>query len=104
MVDTNIDPDKLYWYTSSMYMVEFRLPGQAIIDCHHSGQCDNEVEYWIQKLDLSDIDPDHLAGELGEYGSWDRDELSDHDANLARIVWLAAADLQEAIAQGEYND
>lgn len=103
-VSREIDPDKMYWYASSMYMIEFELPGQCILDCFHPGQCDNEVAYWIPKLDLSGIDPDHLAGELGEYGAWDRDELSDHDANLARIVWIAAADLQETIAQGEYNE
>lgn len=44
------------------------------------------------------------ASELAEYGAWDQDELSDHDANLARLVWSAANDLSETITQGEYND
>jgi len=99
-----IDPSRLYCYTSSMYCVQMQLPGECIIDCSHAGQCDQDVAYWIGKLDLSDLDPEKIKLELREYGAWDRDELSDHDANLARIVWLAAADLQETIAQGEYND
>lgn len=99
-----VDPDKLYWYTSSMYMIEFQLPGQCILDCSHAGQCDQDVEYWIGKLDLSHIDPAKLVLELAEYGAWDQDELSDHDENLARLVWIATNDLSEAITQGEYND
>lgn len=99
-----VDTEKLYWFTSSMGRVEFQLPGQCVIDCYHSGQCDQDVEYWIGKLDLSSIDPACLAHELGEYGAWEEEDLQDHDLNLARIVWLAAGDLQEAIAQGEYID
>lgn len=99
-----VDTDKLYWFTSSHGSIEFRLPGQCILDCSHAGQCDQDVEYWIGKLDLSHIDPAKLALELAEYGAWDQGELSDHDANLARLVWNAANDLSEEIKQGEYND
>lgn len=101
-VGREIDPDKSYWYCSSMYMIEFELPGQCILDCYHQGDCENEVDYWIPKLEL-DIDRDHLIGELIEYGAWDLDELQDHDQNIARIVWLAAGDLQETINAGEYT-
>jgi len=101
--DPEIDPDKLYWFTSSSGMVEFQLPGQCVIDCSHSGQCDDDISHWLAKLDL-DLDPDKLASELREYGAWDQDELSNHDDNLARILWSAACDLSETITQGEYND
>lgn len=95
-----VDTDKLYWFTSSSGSIEFRLPGQCILDCSHAGQCDQDVEYWIGKLDLSHVDPAKLALELAEYGAWDQGELSDHDANLARLVWCAANDLSETINHG----
>jgi len=100
-MDTMIDPDMLYWFTSSMGRVGFQLPGQCVIDCMHSGDCQPEVDYWIPKLDLQ-IDPQALISELSEYGAWDLDELQDHDQNIARIVWIAAGDLQEEIESGEY--
>lgn len=99
-----VNPDKLYWFTSSSGSVEFQLPGQCIIDCSHSGQCDDDVEYWLTQLDLSEIDPACLASELGEYGAWDEEELQDHDLNLARIVWIAAGDISEQVCGGEYHD
>lgn len=98
-----INPEKDYWYTSSMAYVEFQLPGQCVMDCYHQGDCQPEVDYWKDKLHL-DIDPASLAQELSEYGSWDLEELQDHDQNVARIIWLASGDLQECINAGEYND
>lgn len=44
---------------------------------------------------LAKIDPDTLREELREYGAWDGDELADHDANLMRLVWVAACDVAE---------
>jgi len=102
--DPVIDPDKLYWYTSSMYCVEMQLPGQCIIDCSHAGQCAQDVEFWIGKLDLSDLDPEKIRLELSGCGAWDRDELSSDPDNLARFLWSACNDLIEAITQGEYEN
>lgn len=98
-----VDTDKLYWFTSSSGSVEFQLPGQCVIDCYHSGACDRDVYCWVDKLDL-EIDPAALISALMEYGAWEDRDLEDHDENVARIVWIAAGDLQETITQGEYND
>ena len=35
---------------------------------------------------------DHLRG----YGTWDEDELSNHDDNIQRAVWLIGCDLFES--------
>jgi len=32
---------------------------------------------------------------LTQYGAWDEFELTDHNANLERLVWLAGCDLAE---------
>ena len=96
-----IDLNKSYWHCTNLYMLEFEIPGQCILDCSHSGPCDQDVEYWLPKLNL-DLDPAKLALELSEYGAWDQDELQDHDENLARILWLACVDLQDQINAGGY--
>lgn len=40
-----------YW--SSFNYIEFELPRDAVIDCHHQGQCDEDVKFWQQKLNLN---------------------------------------------------
>lgn len=51
-------------------------------------------EDYISKQ-LAKIDPETLRDELGEYGAWDDDGLVNHDANLMRLVWIAACDVAE---------
>jgi hypothetical protein len=63
----------------------------------HQGRCDDDVAYarTLPKFaqQLAKIDPSDLARELKEYGAWDSEELSDHDVNLSRILWIAAGDI-----------
>jgi hypothetical protein len=44
------------------------------------------------------VNPVYLREELREYGAWDAEDLANHAANLARLLWLACGDLvdQEA--------
>lgn len=72
------------------------LPESAIAECCHSGACDSDVDRWLGVLKLQ-IDADLLREELREYGAWNAEELSDHADNLARILWIAAGNLQEEI-------
>lgn len=66
------------------------LPIQALTDCYHQGACDADVYYWVDRVTI-DVEPSPLATELKEYGAWDERELSDHEQNKCRILWLAAA-------------
>ena len=67
--------------------------------CSHQGDCLSEVQETVgldwMAPQLAKIDPDVLRSELGEYGAWNSDELSEHGDNLERIVWLAANDVAE---------
>jgi hypothetical protein len=83
--------------TASFERFEITLPYRAVQDCHHQGSCDDEVDYWVKHIDLSHIDPEDLKTELKEYGAWNDEELSDHDENLKRIVWIAAGNIQEGL-------
>jgi hypothetical protein len=41
------------------------------------------------------LDPAALRAELAEWGAWADAELTDHDANIRRIFWLAAGNITE---------
>jgi len=70
------------------------IPIDALADCYHQGRCDEDVDYWVKRVTI-DVEPSTLATELKEYGAWDDCELSDHEQNKCRILWLAA---------GNYHD
>jgi hypothetical protein len=74
---------------------DFEMPDEAVKDCHHQGQCDEDVAYWQGKIDLSHISDEVLAAELEEYGAWDKDELKNRRDNERRIIWIAAGDIQD---------
>lgn len=71
----------------------------AVVDCHHQGTCDEDVDFWSSRIARpEEITPEKLAAELQEYGAWDRDELSDDQANWKRLIWIAAGNIQEEMA------
>jgi len=41
------------------------------------------------------LDPLKVREVLRDCGAWDDDELSDHDANLDRLLWIACGDIVE---------
>lgn len=89
-----------YWWTCGSGRIElFFRSIQDAASCSHSGPCDLDVEALMGQGYISEqlakIDPAILRGELREYGAWDDDELADHDANLMRLVWIAACDVAE---------
>lgn len=48
---------------------------------------------------LRKIAPADIRAELKEYGAWDAAQLADDDANRERIVWIAAGNIAEELAQ-----
>lgn len=45
------------------------------------------------------ISDDAIRAELEEYGAWDAAQLADTAANRERVLWLAAGNITEEIAQ-----
>ena len=94
-------PSALYW--ASFNGFEMRLPGQCVLDCSHSGQCDSDVESWVDQVRAqiaadnftNKPTPAGIRAELKEYGSWDESELKDDEANFRRLIWLAAGNINE---------
>lgn len=88
------------WFSSSSGRIELNIPKRLIGVGYHSGQCDSDIAFIRQtekkiEKQLAAIDPELLKAELREYGAWDDEDLSDHEANLDRLLWIACGDLHE---------
>ena len=68
----------------------------AFYGCH-PGDCSESIEALLTAKyiaeQLSALDPVAIRAELASYGAWDELELSDPDANLSRILWLACGQI-----------
>ena len=86
----------MYW-TSSSGGIELNITRKQAEACAHPGPCDSDVLELSGvpaiNRQLAKIDPASLREELREYAAWDDIELSDHDANLQRLLWLACGDI-----------
>jgi len=86
--------EKKYW--TGFNIVDFDLPENAVIDCHHQGACDEDVAYWQKKLDLQ-LDREDMIKELKEYGAWEEKELQalDNSSLEEKLIWLGAGNIQD---------
>lgn len=89
------------WYVSSNGRVNLQLTKKQALKGSHSGNCDSDIAELRQvqtiSRQLADIDAEDLKAELKEFGCWDDEELSDHEANLDRILWIACGDIAEGL-------
>lgn len=69
----------------------------ALIDCAAPGDASESVAFVRSQFAISG-DKSACRAFLRGYGAWNDDELSEHEKNLNRLVWLAGCDLSE---QGE---
>lgn len=67
----------------------------------HPGQCDHDVCELMRvpyvKRQVECWPPAVVEQELREYGAWSDSELSDHEVNVQRLLWLLAADVVEQV-------
>ncbi len=72
---------------------------QAMMQGSHPGPCDYDIEELLQvpaiRRQLNKIPAELIALELKDYGAWDEQELSNHEENKARILWIACGDIAE---------
>lgn len=92
-------PGPLLWWSSSSGRIEIQMTLAMARSAGHAGSCDAGVDVLIahprMAPRLAALNPAHVRDELDGYGCWGDDELSDHAANLRRLVWIAANDLVE---------
>lgn len=89
------------WISTGSGRIELNITKQQANIGSHSGECDDDIAYLRTipaiRRQLAKINPEVLRDELREYGAWDEVELSDHDANLSRILWLLCGELVEGL-------
>jgi hypothetical protein len=73
---------------------ETELPQNLIDSIPSSGAADNAVAEARQYFNI-EVPENDLRRFLKRYGAWDAEELSDHDANIDRLIWLACLDCRE---------
>ena len=87
----------MYW--EGNYGICLNITKREAEMCSHSGQCDADVEALRKEpriaRQIKNIDPEKLRKELTEYGTWDEEELKDHDQNISRMLWIACGDIAE---------
>jgi hypothetical protein len=62
--------------------------------CGQPGPAEEAVEYIMAEYEITG-DIDSCRKWLRAYGAWDEAQLSDHDTNLQRLVWLTGCGLCE---------
>lgn len=103
----NATPATCHWYSSGCGRIELALTMDDAQHGHHSGQCDAgiadlmSVDYIREQLAAIPEDvAREVAAECGrnDYGRGPED-MSDHQANLAYVLWMACGDIVEEAAQ-----
>ena len=88
-------------WTSSSGNIELNLSADYAARGYHSGQCDLDIAALrilpAISRQLSALDRKIVRECLKEYGAWDSAELSDHNANLDRLLWIACGDIVEGL-------
>jgi hypothetical protein len=88
----------MFW-TSSCGRIELQITKAQAAQGSHQGQCGADIAELRTvpsiRRQLNKINPTHLTAELRGYGAWDDAELRDHQANLDRLLWIAAGDIVE---------
>lgn len=91
--------DTMRWYTAGSGNIELQLRLEDARAGAHQGCCDDDIadlrKVGYISAQLDKLEPSAVAAELKEFGAWDKRELSDHDANLSRLLWIACGDIVE---------
>lgn len=89
------------FWSSSSGRIELNISKNQAAIGYHSGDCDEDISALAHNAgiasQLATLDPAIVAAELKEYGAWDSAELSDHAANLRRLLWIACGDIVEGM-------
>jgi hypothetical protein len=90
---------------ASFERFEIELTRDQATTGYHQGQCDDDIAGLLHdpliQAQLNATDRVKLQDELREYGAWDDTQLSDHDENLSRILWLACGQIVDEMDTGE---
>jgi hypothetical protein len=85
------------WASTGSGRIELNITKKQANQGSHQGPCDNDIDDLIHvpaiRRQLDKLDPQVVKTELEEYGCWNEEELSSHEINLQRILWLLCGDI-----------
>ena len=90
--------EKRFW---SNMEIEFELPYQAVVDCHHQGDCEVDCRFWQDTLQLG-LDRDAMIRELTEYCIEGCETFSNEKLEMY-CIWLASGNIQETKEFQDYE-
>ena len=88
---------------------ELAIPREVMELCSQSGDMTKNVQDSLANNELiksqyNALSEERVRYDLREYGAWSDDELSNHQDNLERLLWLACCDISERIDEYEEID
>ena len=95
-----------YWWSESLTL---KLTVDDVRNCSHSGSCDYDVKQLSQipriKKQTEKWDHEILKDSLREFNIWDDVvvELSNHEQNVRRMLWIACNDIVKNDEENEEN-
>lgn len=66
-----------------------------LLDCGAPGQPADEAVAYVISTWTVEGNPEACRAMLRPCGAWDDEEMTDHDENLRRLVWLTGCSLRE---------
>lgn len=76
---------------------------EQALNASDTGPCDDAVESLSQSAGIraqrETIHPDDIRRELKEAGAWDDDDLKNDEDNWERILWIAAGNIRDMLAE-----
>ena len=96
-----------YWWSESLGRLTLKLTMNDARNCSHSGSCNVEQLSQIPRIKKQTEKWDHetLKDSLREFSAWDDVvvELSNHEQNVRRMIWIACNDIVENDEEDEEN-
>lgn len=86
-------------WNNSNYGNDLNITKVDAESCSHPGPCDDDVKALLEtpyiRRQMKKLDKEKLRIELDDYGCWDDEQLSNHEDNKMRWLWLSCGDITE---------
>lgn len=84
---------------ASFNRFELKITKAQAMQGSHQGEGYPDIQALLTvpaiRRQFNKIPAELIALELKDYGAWDEQELSNHEENKARILWIACGDVTE---------
>jgi hypothetical protein len=70
------------------------IPEECVTACSHSGDCFDDVVYWVDKLSF-DVPDNRARKYLKDFGAWEDLDTCTHGTLVIRVLWIACGEIKE---------